>query len=154
MSGRDGSAKRLERRQYSRRKSESSPLSPTNGLGRSRGQCRARAVRRRRDQWSVGARLSQRKKCRSKIDDGHVRRVALEHRQLALVGRADLHARRETIAQVGHRDLRAFQKSADGLVQQRHERLERAGDSNSAGRRNFVADAGENAGNQFPDRTG
>jgi len=130
-------------------KSESGPLPAPNGGRRSREQCCARAIRRRRDQWQTGPRLSRGAKYQSEIDDRYFCRATTQHRQLALVGRSDLHARRQTVAKISDRDLGPFQKGADGFVQQGNQRCERAGDSDSAGRRNFVADAGENAGTSF-----
>src|SRR5204863_7874494 len=101
------------------RKIKGRTMPAANDYRRSKQQRRARPVRRRRDQWKISAGLSERKQCRSEVDDGHLCGASSEHRQLALVGRADLHARRKTTTEVGDVDFRPFQKSAVRFVQQR-----------------------------------
>ena len=156
MSCRHGTANRSRRGQHSRRKGEDRPLTSPDDGGGNRPQRRARPVFRRRHQREGRAGIPEREERKAGLEDGNVRGLEGAGGRLAPGRRADLHSRRQTASEIGHGNFGSLQESAGGVVQSRvgFTRSKCARDPDPAGRRHLAADAGESAGNEFPDRAG
>ena len=111
-------------------------------------ECRARAIRRGRDQRQTGRRLSRGRRRRSEIENRNVRRAA-RAASITGAGRTCRFYIRvgKRLPKSGTEISVHFKKAPHGSFQQGIEGAgpKRARHSHSAGRRNLAADAGENA---------